>query len=220
MIVIVAICTIGKIRIEHELAMLAQNWPLGHGRGFSAPRGYGIQDARNIAVKDAETQGADAIMFYDDDMIPTSPNALMKLITAMDQNPEMDVIAGVYPRRTDVPEPVVEKESGQGAFWGWEDGEIHQVWMVGTGFTLYRMSAFDKLDVPTDKIQPVEYEEAVECRRIFEIDTGTDDFHFAMAAQKVGIKQYVHGGVICHQIGLDGETWKVSDARVRVPQAV
>ena len=220
MIVVIATCTKGVIRIEHELAMIAQAWPLGHGRGFSAPRGFGIQDARNVAVKDAEAQGADALLFYDDDMIPTTPNALMKLITAMDQRPEIDVIAGVYPRRTYVPEPVCEKEPSMGAFWGWEDGEIHQCWMVGTGFTLYRMSAFDKMDVPTDLIKPVEYDEAVECRRIFEIGTGTDDFHFAIEAEKVGIKQYVHGGVIAHQIGLDGETWKVEDARVRLSQAV
>lgn len=214
--VTIATCTMGRITIEHELGIMAQAWPLGHGREYAVMKGYSIQDARNLAVRDAEMHESDLLMFYDDDMIPHSPDAVMTLINAIVQNDDIDVIGAVYPRRTEIPEPVVEKEQMTGAFWGWEDGEIHKVWMVGTGFTLYRMSAFDKLDVPTDKIKAADSEEPVDCRRIFEISTTTDDFHFAALAQDAGINQYVHGGVMCDQIGLDGKRWKVSDARVKV----
>lgn len=212
----IATCTLGIIRIEHELDMLAQVWPLGHGREYVVLKGYTIQNARNLAVRDAVEHGSDYVLFYDDDMLPRAPDAMMKLISTITQNPEMDVLAAVYPRRTPLPEPVVEKAQGDGTFWGWQDGEIHRCWMVGTGFTIYRIKAFDKLDVPVELVKAADSSEPVECRRVFEINTGTDDYHFAILAKEAGITQYVHGGIICEQIGLDGKRWRVEDALIKV----
>lgn len=213
----VAVCTLGRVTIEHELTILSQTWPLGHAREYAVMKGYTIQDARNLAVRDAEMHGSDFLTFYDDDMLPRSADALMRLLNAIVQNPKIDVLGAVYPRRTEVPEPVVERKQGEGAFWGWEDGRLHRVWMVGTGFTIYRMKALDRIkDVPVDQLKAADSEDPVDCRRIFEITTTTDDFAFAVSARKSGIKQYVHGGVLCDQIALNGQRWRVEDARVKV----
>jgi hypothetical protein len=212
----VAICTLGKIRIEHELGLLAQTWPLGHQREITVLKKYSIQNARNLAVYDAQKSKADFLLFYDDDMVPRSSDALMTLINTIDQNPKIDVLGAVYPRRTAIPEPVVAKTQGGGAFWDWEDGKIHKVWMVGTGFTIYRLSSLKKLIVPKDRVN-IGDGHRVRCPRYFEINHSTDDFNFAALVAPIGLRQYVHGGVIVDQIGFeDGHRFMVEDARVRV----
>jgi hypothetical protein len=193
---------------------------MGHEKEITISKGYDIEDSRNIVFQGALDDGSDYVFFYDDDMIPLRTDALYSLCNVITQNPEMDVLGAVYPRRTSVPEPIVSKSEGAGVFWGWEDGGIHKVWMVGTGFTVYRLAKFKELVLPTYLVRGIgdTTSEGVKCKRVFEMNgtNQTDDFNFAVLASNNNINQYVHGGIVCDQIGLDEKRWQVGDARVRI----
>lgn len=213
--ILMAICTKGKVTIEHEYCLMMQLWPLGHYRDFFVAKGHTIENARNLAAHRAIAQDFDVLFFYDDDILPTTVDAVQQLITVMDQNEKVEVLAGVYPRRTPIPEPVCSEVTGGGPFWGWRDGKIHECYMVGTGFTMYRVKALKRLIdeglAPEYKVKSGNIEskdvETVKVRKFFRIDTQTDDFNFSMDFGE-SIRQFVHGGVVCQQVDLKtGGVW-------------
>lgn len=208
------VCTLGKVRIEHEIMMLSTGMPLGQAQAFVVVKGYGIQDARNIAWAAAEGQGWEYFMFWDDDVIPITNATVETLLETMEQNPEIDILGGVYPARQSIPAPIVTIEPYGKPWWGWEDGGIHKVWMTGTGFTMYRMESIKKLTPPTKafkgKSGPWEIKE------YFRLEDGTDDYVLARDAEAAGLTWYVHGGVICDQMELDGRRWEIKNARQRI----
>lgn len=190
----------------------------GRTRHLSLIKHMGIADARNFAVNIACSIDADYVMFYDDDMVPRLTDASNRLFTALDQNPEIDVISGVYPMRRNLPEPVCVKEKGQGIWWGWRDGKIHQVFMGGTGFMVIRLKSLKESVPEPYKIANTDFT----LGRYFQIEedghggTTTDDFWFAEYCKHWNLKQYVHGGVICDQIQKDGEMVRLEEAEAVV----
>jgi len=214
-----ACCTLGRIRIEHELAVLHQVFPLARTFQYRVYMGLSTEDARNWACKQAIEEDAEYLLFWDDDMIPRSPSAVASLVSAMTQAPEIDVLGGVYPmRRRDAPEPIVIKEPSEGVWWGWEDGKVHKVYMTGTGFTMIRTESLRRFDVEM-------YGER-ELPRIFgrktiqtEEHSGhmADDEYFAELCKGAGLSWYVAGNVICDQIEMTGYIYRVEDAKVLVP---
>jgi len=219
-----AVCTLGTVRSEWATRLALMLPPMGRMRLVTEVLGYeGVSHARNVAmhmvfnkeVTHPETglpADFDYLMYYDDDIVPRSRAALQMLVSAMDQNSEIGVIGGVYPRRGELPEPIVVHEPGKGAWWGWKDGGLHRVYMTGTGFTVIRLSAVRDLAVPTYKT-----EDGTEIRAFFIEDAqGGDDFRFADLCMAADIPWYVHGSVQCDQIDRDGTWYRLEKAEVLV----
>ena len=216
---LIAICTLGKVRVEWALHIAHAVMPVGRQRNMMSVQGMTTNDARNYAFEVALEMGVPRLMFWDDDILPRNQNALMLLTQAMDIYDKVDVLSAVYPGRVkDVCEPIVVKEKGGGMWYGWRDGNIHPVYMAGTGFTMFRMEAFKDVSPPSY----VEPTKGVELRKWFTPDNEmeiSDDVHFAKLCEEYGLKWYVHGAVVCDQADLDGELYRISD-EAEMPQLV
>jgi hypothetical protein len=227
----VAVCTLGQIRIEHEIAFYDCCVPMNRIRRIVIIKNLGVSDARNMACHIAKTQGAEILVFWDDDVIPRHAVCMQALINAMYHRPEIDIIGGVYPIRAPIPEPIVAKKIGDGAWWGWTDGKIHKVYMTATGFMAIRVKSLEKIKAKTyDHDAPEAPGGKITLTRYFaESDNWkdhpekpgetlartTDDFYFAELAAKAKLKWYVEGRVVCDQIDLDGTIYRVEQA---IPQ--
>ena len=210
---LIAVCTLGQVRAEWAIALASALPPVGRKRLVTTLMGFETAHARNVACWLAQDKGCEYLMFWDDDVIPRERAALLRLVSVMDQRSEIAVLGGVYPRRSDVPEPIVVKTKGNGLWWGWADGAVHKVYMTGTGFTLVRVAELAGLDGP-----------------VYETDDGrtlhayfntrphlTDDFWLGELCEAAGKGWYVHGDVVCDQIDREsGHLYCVEEAKVTV----
>lgn len=206
----IAVCTLGTVRIEHELAMAGALMPFGRERRLAVIMGIPTIDARNLACRMAVEAGAEYLMFWDDDVVPRDKTAVQHMIGVMEHLPTIDVLGGVYPRRGAVPQPIVVREPGAGTWWGWEEGGIHPVYMTGTGFTVIRLASLGRIDAPEYELQNKE-----RVRRYFDAAHGySDDFYFADLCADAGLKWCVAGAVVCDQYDLDGTCYTVERAKI------
>ena len=229
--IMLAVCTLGKVRIEHEIAFFDCALPMNRCRRLAVVKNLGVSAARNMAVHIAKAQAVEILIFWDDDVIPRSPACLQALVNAMQHRPDIDIIGGIYPIRGAIPEPIVAKRLGDGAWWGWTDGKIHRVYMTGTGFLAIRMKSLEKIkaktyehdapEAPGGKMTVTRYFAESENftphpEKAGELLTRcTDDFYFAGLAAKAKLKWYVDGRAVCDQIDLDGTVYSVEHA---IPQ--
>ena len=196
------ICTLGAVRIEWAAAFSVHQVPMSCTRGTLIIEERTTVNARNYAVDAVrkQTQDDGFLLFWDDDIVPRDRFSMARMLAAMTTHPEIDVLGGVYPTRRDVPEPIVVARPFETAYWGWQDGKIHQVYMVGTGYMMIRMGSF--ADIPTPW---------------FDDQSGmSDDFSFGQLCKDNGKAVYVDGSVICDQIDLDGKQYKVEDGQPEV----
>ena len=214
--IFIAVCTLGTVRAEWAVGLASMHQSTGRVQQLSLIKHMGIADARNLAVHAACASDCDYLLFWDDDVIPHKTDASKRLITVLDQHPEIDVVGGVYPMRRAVSEPVVIKEKGRGVYWGWKDGQLHEVYMVGTGFMAIRLASLKKTVPEPYQVAQTDFT----LGKYFWIEEDglggltTDDFWFAEYCKHWGLTQYVHGGVECNQIQDDGAIVTVAGAEV------
>lgn len=203
----------GAVRVEWATALRIQAQPTGLDWAIITVQNMTCDDARNTAVQLAKDENFEYLLFYDDDIVPRDDMAIIRLVNALKQHGEIDVIGGVYPRRYSVNEPIVVKEEGHGVWWGWDDGNVHPVYMTGTGLMLLRMSRLPEVET---YVSP----EGTEMGRYFHhVERETDDLYFAAICAHTGRKWYVHGGVTAAQMDLDGRIYDFEDARQKLVPA-
>lgn len=216
--------TLGTTRVEWGLMLRSQRMPLGLNIMFSAVQGEEIANARNLAMTEAIKRGIQYLMFYDDDILPREPKNLAMMLDTIKQQ-EVDICGAVYPARLrGHPEPIVVKKLGDGPWWGWQDGNLHKVYMTGTGFTIFDMGRIfphlpEQYHVTSKQKNPDTGEnEEWDLYKFFDFvdyQTGSDDFYLAEYAEKNGLNWYVHGGIMCDQVDRDGFVYRVEDAEPR-----
>ena len=106
------------VRIEWAMGLKGTMMPMGRAVTTTVIGGHSINDARNLAFESAFADKAEFLFMYDYDVIPRRQDALSRILAAMDLNPDVSVMGGVYPRRTrGEPEPIVIAEPDRGRFW-------------------------------------------------------------------------------------------------------
>ena len=212
----IAICSLGQTRVEWGIGFAAQVRPMGRRHYMQSLEGFtNINHVRNVAVHIAMQKDAEYLMFYDDDVLPHNAHGMSKLLASLDQNPDVTVVGGVYPRRSHEPEPLVVREYGGGTWWGWEEGGLHKVYLTGTGFTMYRVSDLAALDVPV-----MEMEDGKKLKQFFcSSDNYSDDFYLAELLRQEGKTWMVHGDVTCDQVDIDGTRYRFEEAKQRLVTA-
>lgn len=196
----VGVCTLGLVRTEWARMFYTQTWPLNSMAQYLEVRGLSTVDARNAAILAAFSRGNEFLFFWDDDVVPRERNVAMRMLATIKQRPEIDILGGVYPRRTNPPEPIVAKAEGNGAWEDWQDAGVEKVYMTGTGFTVIRLGSLHRL-------APEEYTTANgdHLLRFFHSQSQiTDDFYFADLCKAGGLNWYVDTDIICDQIEKDG----------------
>jgi len=204
---LIAVCTLGKVRAEWATNLAIMKPVSGRPYELTLLQGMTTVDARNVAMALAKERESEYLLFYDDDMIPRDSDAVLNLVSAMERYRDIDVLGGIYPRRRSVPDPLVFKEEEGGVWWGWEDGQIHEVYMTGTGFMMLRMERMNN-DVAVE-VYPLQ--DSMIPRFFDRTKDRTDDFYFADLCKENGIRQFVHGHVICDQMNIDGTRYAIPE---------
>src|SRR4030095_2343589 len=106
-----------------------------------------IADARNQFVKVALEHGARYLFFWDEDVL-LPPYALRELMFVMQNWDNIGVIGGIYCLKSDRPEPLVFKCTGESHYWDWEVGEVLEVTGISRGCTWIRADVFKDIEEP------------------------------------------------------------------------
>jgi hypothetical protein len=193
----------GRKNVTHEwaLGMMSQSYPLNMKIEFAPLKNRKVDEARIEIAKYALKQGARYLWFVDDDTAPPS-HAARKLIIDLEMAPSnVMVAAGIYSSRDPMPEPMVFKDHGAGAFWHWKYGEVFECSGIATGCMMIKTEVFRHLPEPwfktVDYFSDREGVEAIE-------DQHTDDVYFCEKVINAGFKILADGGVL--PIHWDNET--------------
>ncbi len=150
--------------------------------------GRSVADAYNDIAKEFIKDDADFLLTVEDDTFPP-PEALVKLLNHME---DKAVVGGWYLKRQKVKEgaPIIIKPNGKrGALE--VDGEVHEVYTIPMGCTLYKAEVFFKTEFPW-----------------FETTANlTQDSFFSQKLRDAGFKLYCDTSIRCKHI--DRETSKV-----------
>jgi hypothetical protein len=103
--------------------------------------------ARQEMTREAVNIGCDYIFYWDDDtLIP--PKAIYDMHRALEMNPDVGIITGVYTTREQMNEPILYKRHGDGAYWGFStaEGVLEDVFAAGAGCMMARVSALKEVE--------------------------------------------------------------------------
>lgn len=171
---------------EWAMAMMGQQWPINMNVCYVPIKGKKIDEARTYMVRGAMELSAPYICMVDDDVeIPYG--TWRQLIQTMKQADEkVMVVAGIYPARSDPPDPIVYQTNGHGAFWKWKRGDIFEVKScIGTGCMLIKTEVFQHISEPWFKT-------------VDEADRQvTDDAWFCDKVLDAGFKILADANVLC-----------------------
>lgn len=168
--------------------------------------------ARQIMTTSALELNPEYILYWDDDVVPPA-NAIYVLHNFMAQNPDVGLVSAVYVTRNEPCEPLIYKEQGKGAYWGFEAGEgatPEDIFSCGAGFMLARASAVRKIieqcgDVPiwadehAIKIDPDKPGDPT--RRIM----WGHDVRFCKLMWETGYRVCVDGRVVCAHVDVQNK---------------
>lgn len=217
--IVISLCTLtGLVRMEWSLSFKRQVVPFGRGVIMSVVQGVSpISAARNLALYEAKKKNAKYALFYDDDIMPQKPDAISQLVATMDNMPEATLVGSVCPIRREVPEPVVVKEYGDGPWYGWRDGRVHQVYHSGTAFLLIRIADLEDIVVSEEEVEGEivrkffgDYSEKLE-------EPVSDDYYLAEVMAANNKLWLVNGSVMCDQIDSDGKFYSVIEKKMFAP---
>lgn len=201
--VVMGVPSRGKVRIEWSIMMRSLQAPVNGSLQTKTIIDAPVAAAREEVAKWAIEHNARYLFFVDDDVL-IPQNGLRRLVYLLDNNPEWDVVSGIYVTKVnpdqlppDRPEPLIfGGEVGRpGAFWDWKLDEIFPIWGCGMGCCLIRVDAFSKIDPPY-----FAFEDSVDGMDSHSIG---EDLYFCTKLHKAGGKLMADGGLLCGHI--DGE---------------
>ena len=132
--VMIGVPTLGTVRIEWANAMQAVVIPCNWGNSYQTPINFMVDDAQNLICYEALSKGFEWILFIEDDVI-VPPNLFLVLNEYM-QEKKWPIVSGLYRLKGSVPEPLVYRGRGNGAFKKFKLGDKVQVDGVPTGCLL------------------------------------------------------------------------------------
>lgn len=182
---------------EWAMAFKSLDPPINYNVFYNTVQHTRVDAARNHFAHYAKQERAKYLFMMGDDTVPPG-HALRKLVYLMDNNPDIDVIGGMYWTKQEPSFPLVFRGNGAGAYWDWKLGEFFQCSGLGMDCTLIRTSVFDKLDkaFPGEPyfltIKADGYVEDVN-----KTETWTEDLYFCEKVGKIDGKIYMDSSLQC-----------------------
>jgi predicted SAM-dependent methyltransferase len=138
-----------------------------------------VDAARNKSAEWALQNKLKYTFFLGDDVVPP-PHVLRRFIFLMENNPEIEVLGGIYFTKEEHPMPLVFRGNGAGPYWDWKVGELFAVSGIGMDCTLIRTSLFERLKQPWFKtINADTYAEDIP-----KVECWTEDLYFCDQIEK------------------------------------
>jgi hypothetical protein len=145
---VIGIPTLGRpVPIQWAFAFKSLNPPINYNVNVHVVTGKPVADARNEIAKSAVERKAKYIFFLGDDVVCPG-HTLRQLIYRLENNPQIDVVGGVYCAKADPSYPLVFRGNGHGSYWDWKIGEFFEVTGLGMDCTLIRTEVLEKLTEP------------------------------------------------------------------------
>ena len=138
-----------------------------------------VDAARNKSAEWALENKLKYLFFMGDDTVPPA-HILRRFIFLMENNPEIEVLGGIYFTKEEHPMPLVFRGNGAGSYWDWKVGELFAVSGIGMDATLIRTSLFERLKKPWFKtINADTYAEDIP-----KVECWTEDLWFCSQIEK------------------------------------
>lgn len=188
---------------EWHRARMALATPPGHNAREVYADGMEVGVARCKAVEFARDVNLRYLLFIDWDVL-VPPDAAVKLMYHLENNPEYGVAAGVYCMKSIPPHPLIWRDWGDGVAWDWTVGDLLMDRVVGVpmGCTLIRLDVFDKLPV-TEKPWFKTLDEVVNDDKGEFVGkaSSTEDFYFCKRyTEEAAGKIMVDCSILCEHI--------------------
>lgn len=192
-LIAIAVPTWGKVTIAWASAFRHLAGPLGSNCVELAPViGQPIDKARNALMQMAIDTGADFVFFLGDDTIPQG-DAILKLLQRMRDNPEIDMVTGVYWTKGWPTSPYIWRGMQRGPYLDWKYGEFFEVDFAGCDCLLVRLSPEMKALGPTWFSLDWAWDDDAPMPQLL----ATEDFYFYTKAREAGLKVWCDTLVQC-----------------------
>ena len=197
-----------------------------------------IHAARNTAIKDMLVGGFDYLLMCDDDNAPKHNNALKLLIDARVDIVSGCIRKRSFPNHLAFHKEIIDKESGFFEFEDYEtmpqSEGLFEVGNVGTGFVLYKRAILERLYkkydycpfenklshfAPLTNGYRCEFERAHESGEQIKVAQDgslqvmrqhlSEDLLFHRRAKQLGVRLWVHCGVLLDHYGNDWQIFKI-----------
>lgn len=192
--VLIGIPSLGRpVSLEWASRYKSLHPPINYNMQVMQINGAPVADARNAIAEAALKNGARYVFFLGDDVL-VPPHTLRQFITAMENNPKIGVIGGVYCSKSTPPAPLVFRGNGVGSYWDWKVGEFFEVTGLGMDCTIIRSSIFNNLSKPWFKtVRTDEFEKGTN-----KADEWTEDLWFLKrVVEETQLKIFCDGSIIC-----------------------
>jgi hypothetical protein len=202
----IAIPTLGRpVPLQWALNFKSMNPPVNYNCDFNIIFGKEIGLARNALAKAAIDRKCKYLFFLGDDVV-APPHALRQLIYRMENQPNVDIVGGVYCAKADPAAPLVFVENGAGSYWDWKIGEFFSCSGLGMDCTLIRVSLFEKITEPW--FETIDNDSHID--GIAAAEAWTEDLRFCHKAREVGAGIWCDASVICeHHDVYAGKKWEL-----------
>lgn len=198
--IILAIPSRGNVRMEWAANFKMLEPPVNTSFAVRTILNEKVEDARNGSVADTQRQGAEYLIFIDDDVL--IPNqGIRRMHYLMEQNPEWDLLSGIYVTKSDPVQTLIFKDGKQGPYWQWKFGTQFPISGCGMGCCMIRMSAFDKVPEPW-----FEWIRKSEGKNHSEEG---EDLNFCRKLKENGGVLMADGGLLCGHIEKDGRIFSI-----------
>jgi 2-polyprenyl-3-methyl-5-hydroxy-6-metoxy-1,4-benzoquinol methylase len=155
-------------------------------------------EAREVLTHEALKTKPKYLFYWDDDTL-LPPLGLYNMHQFLETHPDVGAVTGVYVTREDACEPVVYKEHGQGAYWGFAAGEAsepEEIFSCGAGCLLVRASVVEKMTAPY-WADAQEYNVAANGEKESRVVWGHDIRFCVKIQQEANSKLYMMPSVLC-----------------------
>ena len=197
----IGIPTLGRpVPLQWALNFKSMSPPINFNCDFNIVYGREIGFARNELAKAAIARGCKYLFFLGDDVVAPA-FTLQQLIYRMENQPNVDVVGGVYCSKSSPPAPLVFVENGAGSYWDWKIGEFFPCTGLGMDCTLIRVDLFKKISEPW--FETVHKDSYLDGEA--KVEEWTEDLFFLRKASEAGAGIFCDASVICEHWDVYGQ---------------
>lgn len=192
--ILIGIPTLGRlVNLNWALALKAQNPPINFNSSMMTVYNHPVAEAREMIAEEALKNKFKYLFFLGDDVV-IPPHTLQTLIYRLESNPDIGVVGGIYCSKAAVPNPLVFRGNGGGAYWNWKVGDFFEVTGIGMDATLIRVDILK--DIPKPWFKTVEEDGYFD--NVNKVELWTEDLYFCKKVlDNTKYKIYADATVIC-----------------------